>query len=193
MDRITVLFWTVICVLLSASTFYGFSAARQGSQMHQAEGTIESGDLVRLIKVLDGDTLQAAKDGEEPVTIRLVGIKSFETKIEKDALSPYAQASVDWLRQRLTDKALRVLLNTATPKDRNGRYLATLYVEDEDVALQLIRQGLVLVYTVYPIPAMPIYLQQQSQARTAKAGVWSSRQASERAQALIDAWHHQHS
>lgn len=187
MDRITLMFWTMISLLLGTSVFYGISADKQSRSMHQASGSIENGDLIHLIKVLDGDTLQAGKEGEEPVTIRLVGIKSFNSKIEKDVLSPYAQASITTLEHALTGKPLRVLLNTP-PKDKNERYLATLYADDEDIALNLIRQGLVLVYPVYPFPAMQFYLQEQNQARSARRGVWSHQAASERARALISEW-----
>jgi diguanylate cyclase (GGDEF)-like protein/PAS domain S-box-containing protein len=85
----------------------------------------------------------------------------------------------------MADRPIRVLLNT-TPKDKHGRYLATLFA-DEDIAIRLVRQGLVLVYTVYPFPAMQSYLQEQEQARAGRRGLWSNNTVAERTQCLTEA------
>ncbi len=189
MERMTVVFWTVICLLLGASVYFGLSAEAYRREIHQASQTsLASGDIVRLVKVIDGDSLLAAKEGEEPVSIRLLGVKAFESKLSKDAVSTYSQACVDSLRHHLENKPLRVLLNADNPKDKQERYLATLYADDQDVAVSLIREGLILVYTVYPFAALQSYHQEQEAARLAKRGLWANRQARTQAEALIRDW-----
>lgn len=155
--------------------------------MQVGSGKIDSGDLVRLMRVIDGDTVQVIREGQEPVTVRLIGIKSFNAKVEKDVVTPFGQAAVEALQRMMTDRSARVLLN-ASPKDKNGRYLATLFADDQDIALHLVRQGLVLVYTVYPFPAMQFYLQEQEQARAGRRGLWASAAATERALAMANEW-----
>lgn len=76
-------------------------------------------------------------------------------------------------------------------KDRFGRYIATLYVDDHDVGLKMIQDGLVIAYTVYPFPAMSMYLQAQETARSAKRGLWANNDAVQRATALIKEWQRQ--
>jgi len=190
MDQKTFAFWGIIVILLCMSVFFGINAEKQRRSVQSASGKIESGDLVRLVKVIDGDSLVAAREGQAPVTIRIVGIKSFDAKIEKDLATPFAQAAIETIQRSMTDRPARVLLNT-TPKDKHGRYLATLYVDDEDLAIRLVRQGLALVYTVYPFPAMQSYLQEQEQARAARRGLWSNTAVTERALALIREWRNQ--
>ena len=190
MGRATLAFWSIIVVLLCASAFYGINAEKQRRSVQSASGRIESGDLVRLVKVIDGDSLVAAREGQPPVTIRIVGIKSFDAKVEKDVVTPFAQAAIETIQRSMADRPVRVLLAT-TPKDKHGRYLATLYVDDEDIAIRLVRQGLALVYTVYPFPAMQSYLQEQEQARAGRRGLWSNTTATERALALIREWRNQ--
>jgi endonuclease YncB( thermonuclease family) len=90
----------------------------------------------------------------------------------------------------MVDRPVRVVLN-ATPKDRHGRFLATLYADDQDVGLGLVRQGLALVYTVYPFPAMQFYLQEQDLARAGRRGLWASEEVSDRALALSREWQRQ--
>ena len=187
MDRAPITFWTLIVLLLSASLFYGSNAEKMRRNVQAGGGKIDSGDLVRLIRVVDGDTVQVASDRLEPVTVRLIGIKSFDAKVEKDVVTPFGQAAREALQRLMTDRPIRVMLN-ATPKDKRGRYLATLYADDQDIALYLVRQGLVLVYTVYPFPAMQIYLQEQEQARAGRRGLWSSSAATERALAIMNEW-----
>lgn len=187
MDRSTALFWSLIAILLSASLFFGLNAEQRRKSVQAGSGKIDSGDLVRLVKVIDGDSIQVVREGQEPVTVRLIGIKSFDAKVEKDVVTLFGQATVEALQRMMIDHPVRVMLN-ATPKDKNGRYLATLFADDQDIALYLVRQGLVLVYTVYPFPAMQSYLQEQEQARAARRGLWASSAVTERALAMINEW-----
>lgn len=187
MDRTTIIFWTLIGLLLSSALFFGLNAEQRRKSVQAGSGKIESGDLVRLLKVIDGDTVLVGLAGQEPVTVRLIGIKSFNAKVEKDVVTPFGKAAEEALQRAMADRPIRVMLN-ATPKDKRGRYLATLYADDQDIAVHLIRQGLVLVYTVYPFPAMQIYLQEQEQARAGRRGLWASAEATERALAMMSEW-----
>ncbi len=190
MDRRTLAFWSIIAILCAASLFYGINAEKQRRTLQSAAGKVESGDLVKLVKVIDGDSILAVREGDSPVTIRLVGIKSFDAKVEKDLVTPFAQAAIESLKRSMADRPVRIMLHS-TPKDKHGRYLATLYTDDQDIALHLVRQGLVLVYTVYPFPAMQSYLQEQEKARAGRRGIWSNDSLVERAVALIHEWRSQ--
>lgn len=190
MDRRTFAFWSIIAVLVGASVFYGIGAERQRRSLQAGAGKLESGDLVRLVRVIDGDSILAAREGQPPATIRLVGIKTFDAKVAKDVVTPFAQAAIESLQRGMADRPIRVMLHS-TPKDRYGRYLATLLVDDEDVAIRLVRNGLALVYTVYPFPAMQSYLQEQERARAGRRGLWSNTTATERSLALIREWRNQ--
>ena len=187
MERNTFIFWALIAALVSAGLFFGLNAEQRRKSVQAGSGKIDSGDLVRLLKVIDGDSVQVARDGQEPVTVRLIGIKSFDAKVEKDVVTPFGQAARDALQRAMSGRPVRVMLN-ATPKDKYGRYLATLFADDQDIALQLVRQGLVLVYTVYPFPAMQLYLQEQDIARAGRKGFWANSEAAERALAMINEW-----
>jgi endonuclease YncB( thermonuclease family) len=187
MDRSSGLFWGTIAVLFAASLFYSFGAQREILKGRRAEGKIDNGSIVKMVRVVDGDTLVLIQEGEKPASVRILGIKSFDAKIEKDIVSPYSQAAIDTLERLMTDRPVRVMLNS-TPKDRHGRYLATLYVENQDIGLRLIREGLVLAYTVYPFPAMSLYLQEQDLAQAGRKGLWANTDVTARALALIKEW-----
>lgn len=190
MERATTIFWSLIIVLLASSLFFGVSAEKQRRSVQSGSGKIDTGDLVKLVKVIDGDTIQVQREGDKPVAVRLIGIKSFNAKVEKDVVTPFGQAAVEALQRAMTDRLVRVSLNS-TPKDKHGRYLATLFADDQDIAQGLIRQGLVLVYTVYPFPSMQLYLQEQEQAKAGRRGLWASAAVTERALAMISEWRRQ--
>lgn len=190
MDRLTSAFWTIICVLLGASIFYGVGAESQRLSAQQAEGKLDNGDVVSLVKAVDGDTILVKKPGQENTTVRIIGIKAFEAKLERDVTAPYGQAAIDRLTKIMGDKPARVLLN-ATPKDKHGRTLATMFVDDQDLALLLIGEGHVLVYSVFPFPSLPIYQREQEIARAARKGLWANTEVTARADALIRDWRKQ--
>lgn len=186
-DRRSAFFWGVIVLLFSSAAFYSFSVRQEMGKLHTTDAKIESGAIVTLVRVVDGDAVSVAQEGQGPTNVRLLGIKSFDGKIEKDITTPYAQAAMDALNRLLANRPVRVMLHT-TPKDRNGRFIATLYVDDQDIALRLVKEGLVLVYTVYPFPAMSLYLEQQELARARRKGLWANTDVSGRALALMGAW-----
>lgn len=187
MHRNSTIFWTIIGLLVSASLFYGLNAEKQRRVLHHSGGKLQSGDIVRLERIVDGDTVVVVKEGEAPATVRILGIKAFDAKLDKDAAAFFGRAAVNGLIRRMTGKPVRVMLN-GTPKDSRGRFLATLYVNDRDVGLELIRDGVVLVYSVYPFPAMSLYLQEQELARARKSGLWNAPEVKRRAIALIEEW-----
>ncbi|MFO1327763.1 MAG: thermonuclease family protein [Rubrivivax sp.] len=187
MDRPTVAFWLLVCMLLGASLFYGAEVAQLRAAQQPRDAALASGDVVSAVQVLDGDTLVVAKEGAGQATVRLLGIKSFDAKVAKDEAAAQGRAAEDALRRASAGQPLRVLLNNP-PRDRHGRTLATLYAGGDDIALGLVARGHVLVYTVYPFAQMPAYLQAQHDARQRRLGLWADPATSERAEGLMREW-----
>jgi micrococcal nuclease len=186
-DMQTTLFWGCIIFLLSASLFYGINVVKMQRSAVTGAGKVNSGDIVSLQRVVDGDTVMVTQQGQQPATVRILGIKSFEASTEKDIATGYGQAAIDTISRLMGNQPVRVLLHS-TPKDRYGRYLATLYVDDQDIGLRLVKDGLALVYVIYPFPAMSLYLQEQESARAGRRGLWANNEMVSRALALIREW-----
>lgn len=187
MERATVIFWSLVTLLLGASAFYGVNAWRFTAANQQKDAVLANGDVVRLVNVLDGDTLVVNKEGQGNTTVRLLGIKTFESKHGKDEAALHGRAAEEAVKRAVGENPLRVLLNSP-PKDRYGRTLANLYSGGEDIGLALVTQGNALVYTVYPFANMPVYLQSQAAARKQKLGIWGDPTVIERAEGLIREW-----
>ncbi len=187
MDRITLAFWSLVLGLCGATAFFVTGIYAQQSTQLPRDARLDSGDLVELVKVIDGDTVIVSKDGQGQATVRLLGIKTLESKHGKDEAAVYGRAAEDALKRIVGDRPLRVLLNTP-PRDRHGRTLATLYAGEQDIGMALVSQGHALVYSVYPFASMPVYLQAQVQARVKNLGLWANPDVSARAEALIHTW-----
>lgn len=187
MQRTIAIFWVAIALLVSASLFYGVSAHTRMQTIHHGGGKLQSGDIVRVRGIIDGDTILVAKGEDAPATVRILGIKAFESKLAHDAAAHFGKAAMAGLARSLSNRPVRVMLNS-TPRDSRGRFLATLYVNDRDVGLELVREGLVLVYSVYPFPAISLYLQEQELARARKKGLWGDPEVKRRAIALMEGW-----
>ncbi|MBS0658565.1 MAG: thermonuclease family protein [Verrucomicrobia bacterium] len=187
MERGVLLFWLATVGLLATAVFYGVGAAQQSRQVLQAGGEVATGDVVAVVQTVDGDTVLARKEGGAPVTIRLLGIKAFDTRLQKDESTAFAHAAEAELRQLTVDQPIRLLLHTPA-KDRHGRTLATLFDGESDIGLELIRRGLVLVYPVYPFPALPSYVREQEIARQQRRGLWADPAVAARAATLLREW-----
>ena len=187
MDRGTFIFWSLIAVLVGASVFFALGAEEQRREGRGAEVSLEGGEVVSLEEVVDGDTLLVRTAAGAQVSVRLLGVKSFDTKLEKDVTKTYGQTAMDALRRSLEGKPIRVLPHS-TPKDKYGRSIATLFVDERDVGLELVKEGLALAYTVYPFPTMQMYLKEQELARSDRRGLWDNPDAVLRADALSAEW-----
>ncbi len=193
MEAGTKAFWAVVLGLLCASAFFGTSAEQRRRAVQRGESGTElsSGDEVRLAQVVDGDTLLVDTAGGKRAAIRLLGIKAFDDGVEKATGGERIDRAARARLQRLFEgHVARVQLSTP-PKDRHGRFLAQLFVADEDVALALLREGLVLVYAVYPFENMGEYFAGQELARAQGRGLWRDPEHAERANRLLGQWQEQ--
>jgi len=186
-DRLTASYWSIVAVLFAAATFFGINAEIQRRDLQKASAKIETGTLVSVVAIVDGSTVVVANDQGERTTIAILGLRSIAGRAQRDPLAVWGEAAESMLK-RLTDKkAVRVLLHTP-PKDRQGRTLASLFLDDQDIGMQLVAEGLALVFPVYPFAALPLYLREQDNARKARHGFWSHPDAVERAGTLALQW-----
>jgi micrococcal nuclease len=175
-----------VVVLGVASVLLGIGAESRRRDAQPVRGVVATGELVNLVAVVDGDTVLAQSASGERVTIRIAGIKSFDANA-KDETGRFGQRAVDDLRRMFGGKPIRVELEDP-PLDRYGRTIATLFVDDEDVGLLLVRSGTTLVYTAHPFSALTRYLVEESEARGERRGMWGSPDATRRADALRRRW-----
>jgi len=187
LDAGTRLFWTILLALLGASAFFGVQGERARASIQKPGARLETGELVTLSSVTDGDSVIVKNAVGDDVVVRIIGVKSLEGSTQRDAFAAYATEATNALRRHLENKSARIMLGVP-PRDKHGRTLATLFVDDHDVGLALVSEGALLVYTAYPFPEIQRYLDAQSRAKGERKGLWADPAASARAELLLGMW-----
>ena len=96
-------------------------------------------DKYEVARVIDGDTFVLA-DGE---SVRLIGIDAPES------LQPYGAKSKAFAERLLHGKSVRLEYDSRQ-RDKYGRILAYVFLDDLFVNAELIKEGCASAYTQYP-------------------------------------------
>jgi micrococcal nuclease len=128
-----------------------------------------------IVRVVDGDTVHIAPPlGGESTKVRLIGIDAPEMNFTSSA-SPghWAPQATENLRQRVQDRTISIRLDGSQTRDRYGRLLAYIYLDDSlNVNLELVRQGHVYADTRFGHSHQPAFEQAEKEARQKKRGLW---------------------
>lgn len=118
----------------------------------------------RIVRVLDGDTVEILDPGNRLTRVRLAGIDAPEKS------QPFGQRS----RQELSSMvAQRPVTVTGSDTDRYGRLLGTIWLGMTDVNAEQVRKGLAWAYRYHGNPVRPDYAVMEAEARRQSAGLWS--------------------
>ena len=115
----------------------------------------------RVVKVYDGDTLTLLTPKNRQLKIRLSEIDTPELG------QPYGRQAKIGLSDLVFGKAVTV---NVQEKDRYGRYVGRVYVDNVDVNADMVRRGAAWVYRQYATDTS-LYLL-ESQAKKARLGLW---------------------
>jgi micrococcal nuclease len=122
-----------------------------------AETTLE----VKVVAIADGDTLTLLVEQVQH-KIRLADIDTPERK------QPWYQKAKDALSELVFSKDVSVRV---TKKDRYGRWIGRVFVNEIDVNAELVRNGHAWVYKKYAKD--PMLYQLEDEARASQKGLWS--------------------
>ncbi|MGI5819224.1 MAG: thermonuclease family protein [Armatimonadota bacterium] len=117
-------------------------------------------------RVIDGDTVELLS-GER---VRYIGM---DTPEMRPVAEPYARAATEANREMVEGKMVRLVLDVER-RDRYGRLLAYVYVNDTFVNAELVRRGLAQVVTYPPnVRHQQHFIDLQREAREAGRGLWA--------------------
>ena len=121
----------------------------------------------QVVRIVDGDTLVVETAGHRQ-KVRLAGIDAPERN------QPWGEASTRELRRQLAGRAVIVEWHK---KDRWGRLIGVVRLNDNDMNLHQVDRGLAWHYKRYQKEQSPSdrqdYSAAESQARDARRGLWS--------------------
>ncbi|MDX4028353.1 thermonuclease family protein [Aliarcobacter skirrowii] len=115
----------------------------------------------KVINVADGDTITVLTANKESHRIRLNDIDAPESK------QAFGNKSKENLKKYVNQKEVVVKYNS---KDRYGRILGTVYLNNTDINLQQVKDGYAWVYRQYSKKSE--YYKAEEVARKMKLGLW---------------------
>ena len=97
----------------------------------------------QVSRVIDGDTIEVKK-GATKIIVRLVGVDAPETSRKKhEPGQPYSQQATQHLNSLVLNRNADV---KTFGTDRNGRALAEVFVDGNNVNLEMVKAGLAEAY-----------------------------------------------
>jgi endonuclease YncB( thermonuclease family) len=185
-------FWTFVSALLACSFFFAFSveSRRRGWDTFIGVVPVQSGEVVTLHRVIDGDEVSLTKSDGKTFVLRLIGIKCFDPRVTEAGIGAAGQNCVSGLEQMVSDETVQLVVDYEgeLARDDNDRVLAYLRAGDRDVGQALVSRGLGMAFVRYPFAREEAYLAEQVAAKNEGRGLWSNPKASQRADALYSSW-----
>ena len=129
---------------------------------------------VAFLKGVEADSI---RDGDTPlIEIRMYGIDT----PEKAQLCERKDGTCYPCGQRATQVLAGLLVGEATYRFTGettyGRPVATIFIKDQDINLEMVRQGYAVVYEQYISDDLkPRYLAVQEEAKSKKRGIWQGK------------------
>jgi len=127
------------------------------------------GNLVFVKHVIDGDTILLADNDR----VRYIGIDTPETKHPRKPVQWMGKEASAFNRKLVEHKWISLEFDVEK-RDKYGRLLAYVYVDDIFVNAELVKEGYAQVYTFPPnVKYTDLFLALQKEARENQRGLWS--------------------
>ncbi|WP_291403163.1 thermonuclease family protein [Daejeonella sp.] len=130
--------------------------------------------LYSIKKIVDGDTFWIDNGVAKGLKIRLIGVNAPESrKTNRKDVEYFGKEAKNYLIKFLSNKRVRLVYDVA-PKDRYGRALAYVYLEDGTfLNAHLVKNGYASVMTIPPnVKYADYFVKLQREARLNKRGLW---------------------
>ena len=159
--------------------FFGFAYLTAGAEevLDNVDKEVRSGSLFEVTHVVDGDTFDIWKDGEE-VRVRLLGVDTPETVHPSKPVECFGKEASDFTRLELLGDWVEIEFDTTQGEyDRYGRILVYVYEDGEEVSFneRLLREGYANRYiSNVPILYADEFDEALDWARENRVGLWGS-------------------
>jgi micrococcal nuclease len=133
---------------------------------------INSKQTVKVIRVVDGDTVEVRFNNGATAKVRLIGVNTPETVAPNRPVERYGKEASNYTKQRLTNKTVTLEFDVGI-KDKYGRLLAYVWLGKELYNETLVKEGYARVMTIQPnVKYQKRFITAERAARQAKKGLW---------------------
>ncbi|PJN64546.1 SPBc2 prophage-derived endonuclease YokF precursor [Paenibacillus sp. GM1FR] len=126
-----------------------------------------------LVEVTDGDTLKVTVEGKEE-KVRLLLIDTPESVHPEKEEQPFAKDASNFVKKQVAKGNMELELDVSE-RDKYGRLLAYVWIDNKMLNEQLLEYGLARVAYIYPPNTKYVdqFEEIQKQARVKAKGIWS--------------------
>jgi micrococcal nuclease len=103
----------------------------------------------RVVRAVDGDTLEVRLDDGDTETVRLIGVDTPETVKPDTPVQCFGPQASAFEHRHTEGKRVRLLVGVE-PRDIYGRLLAYAFVDRRFLEVELLRRGLARTLTFHP-------------------------------------------
>lgn len=122
-------------------------------------------DMYKVVGVSDGDTVTLLSKDKKQLHVRINAIDSPEKN------QPYGNAAKKYLSSLIFNKEVDI---DPFKLDKYGRTVATVWLSEQDVGLEMVKAGYSWVFVKYADPKIfPEYYAAEKQAKKSRTGLWS--------------------
>ncbi|MED3723858.1 thermonuclease family protein [Geobacillus stearothermophilus] len=133
---------------------------------------INSKHTVKVIRVVDGDTVEVRFSNGATAKVRLIGVNTPETVHPNKPVEKYGKEASNYTKKRLTNKTVTLEFDVQI-KDKYGRLLAYVWIGKELYNETLVKEGYANVMTIPPnVKYQKRFVTAERAARQAKKGLW---------------------
>ena len=152
------------------------ATARPSTGQGRPTRAIEPGPPLRVVRVVDGDTLVVVLDGRE-TTIRLIGVDTPETLAPGKAVERGGKEATAFLRQLVAGGSVRLGSEPARRRvDGFNRTLAYAWTvpDSRPINLAILEGNYGRAYVASPFTKIEPFRRAEAEARSAGRGIWAS-------------------
>ncbi len=139
--------------------------------------SVHAQDTFKVLKVVDGDTIQVDVRGKKEV-VRLLGIDTPESVDSRKPVQCFAKEASNKMKSYVTGKSVILVDdNTQGNRDKYNRLLRYVYLPDSVrtfVNGEMVKQGFAFSYRQYPTKMLDKFNNFEKYAREHNIGLWSS-------------------
>jgi micrococcal nuclease len=127
----------------------------------------------KIVKVVDGDTMNVVLDKKQE-TIRLLLVDTPETVHPQKPVEPFGPEASKFAKDTLSGQDVKLEIDISE-RDKYGRLLCYLWIDDKLFNEMLLEKGLARVAYVYPpnIKYVDQFREIQKKAQNSGKGIWS--------------------
>jgi micrococcal nuclease len=127
----------------------------------------------KVVDVVDGDTIVVKLANDRLETVRLIGIDTPETVDPRRPIGCFGPEASVRMHQLAEGAAVRLEAKPDEERDKYGRLLRYVFINEKDVGGLLITEGFARSYNRFPHSRMEKYKALEHEAKVAGLGLWS--------------------